>query len=1695
MKYRTLLFFILLFLPLFLTFPLSADTPVKVGVYLNSPLVFWDSAGRVQGIYIDVLEYIAAQEGWQLEYVPGSWRECLERLEKGEIDLLVGIGYSEERDEKFDFTNETLLSNWGQVYTRKRSGIESIPDLQGKRVAVLTGGAFYATFKDIIERFDVDCQFVEADDYATILQLVAEETVHAGLVTRLYGLQHEKEYNVEKSPIICCPIELRFAVPEGKNYYLLNAIDMHLVALKENGNSVYYQSLSKWLEVGAVTGVSFPAWLKWALVGAGGLVVLLLGGTFLLRGQVQARTKELEEEIVVRKEAEAEVQRRLQEVLLLNRVTTLIASSVDTQDALCQVCAELARFLRVPQAGFALLNPERTSATVIADYHQPDDPGAVGVVIPVENNPSMVYVLENKAPLVVAEAQTDPRLAPVHEVMRQRHVQSILIVPVVVEGEVIGTLGFDAFQKRVFDDSEIELVQNVASQLGQTLKRKQAEEALRRERDLAKALERAASVVNSTLDLDQVLDYVLEQVCQVVPNDATNIMLIEGEQARIVRWRGYERFGAEEFVSTVAFNISDAPNLRQMVESKEPMFIADTATYPGWVHVSEQEWLRSYAAAPIVVRDKVIGFLNVDSATPGFFTQAHAEDLRAFAGHVAAAIENARLYEAERRRRAELETLHQASLQLTSTLELSPVLEAILDYALKLMGADDAHIFLYDGQRLTFGTALWAGGYQLDPYSEPRPHGLTYTVARSGERIVVSDVNSHPLFQDYRWGGAIIGLPLRIGERVVGVMTVAFQQPHDFDENEVRILELLADQAAIAIENARLFEEAQSTSQRLAVVNRIAKAVGATLQLDDLMETVYQEITSIFEADAFFIALYDEENGELDFRLRVDQGQREPPERRALGIGLTSWVITEGKPLLVRDLEAEKDNLPPPQLWGTMEWPSSWLGVPMRISGRVLGVICVQAYRPYAYDEQEQLLLSTVADQVAVAVENARLYEAVWQELVERKQAEEALRESEEKYRNLVERANDGIVIVQDRLLKYANPRVAEIMGYTAAEMINTSFTDYVYPDELPKVLGRYERRMAGEEVEPIYETALRHRDGRRIEVELNAGVIMYQGRPADLVFVRDITERKRVEAQVRRLLDQQIAVNRLALALGESLELNEIYHIIYEHVRELMDAESFIVSFYDAETRLIRAGYVVADEEVLDVTGFPPIPLEEEGRGTQSQVIRSGEPLYISDYRQAVKKTGTQYSFSEKGIVVEGEPLLEEDFTRSALYVPMKIEGETIGVMQVQSYRLDAYTQDDIDLLSSLANVAAVSIQNARLYEAIQEELAERQRLEEQLLQSQKMEAVGRLAGGVAHDFNNILTAIIGYSEFLLMSLEPGDPLYRDVAEIKKAADRAADLTSQLLAFSRKQIMQPKVLDLNITVDNMGKMLRRLIGEDIQLVIALEPALGRVKADPGQVEQVIMNLAVNARDAMPEGGRLTIETRNVYLDEDYARQHLDVQPGPYVMLAISDTGVGMDEETQSHLFEPFFTTKDVGKGTGLGLATVYGIVKQSGGHIEVESEVGTGTTFKIYLPQIEEEGDSARQTWRPDSPLSGRETILLVEDEEVVRDLARRVLAQSGYTVLQARHGQEALQVCKDYEGTIHLLVTDVVMPGGMSGRQLAEQLIALRPEMKIMYISGYTGNAIAHHGVLDSGTAFLQKPFSPAELTKKVREVLDLS
>jgi signal transduction histidine kinase/DNA-binding response OmpR family regulator len=560
----------------------------------------------------------------------------------------------------------------------------------------------------------------------------------------------------------------------------------------------------------------------------------------------------------------------------------------------------------------------------------------------------------------------------------------------------------------------------------------------------------------------------------------------------------------------------------------------------------------------------------------------------------------------------------------------------------------------------------------------------------------------------------------------------------------------------------------------------------------------------------------------------------------------------------------------------------------------------------------------------------------------------------------------------------------------------------------------------------------------------------------------------RRAIQEYERLLERIAA---LAQSLGTSRDLKTVYRAVKDFSLASTPCDSIFFSHYDEARRTRKATYVWSGGDETDVSALPPVEINDDAH---SVAVRTGQIVFADDDLQDA---------------TAGKPVSEsggESDTRrpkSALIVPMTVMGRVIGAIELRCLEPVAFRPEHATAMRMAANLAAVAIENVRLIEQEHER-------EAQLRQSQKMESVGRLAGGVAHDFNNLLVAINGYSELTMRRLAEGDPLRRNVEEIRKAGERAAALTRQLLAFSRKQVMQPKVLCVNDVVSDMDKMLRRVIGEDVELTTRLDPELGYVKADPNMIEQVVLNLCVNSRDAMPVGGRLTIETSNVLLDEEYVGLHVGVRPGAYVTLAVSDTGCGMDEETRQRIFEPFFTTKEKGKGTGLGLSTVYGVVQQSGGHVWVYSEVGHGTTVRVYLPRVDAVAKEPTSEPATVALYAGTEKVLLVEDDDQVRLVAGEILSSSGYTVLEATRMSEAVRHCAE-NPDIALLLTDVVMPR-INGKELAERLAKVLPRMRVLFMSGYT-ETVVHDGVLDQGLNFIQKPFTPTALLRKVREVLD--
>jgi PAS domain S-box-containing protein len=720
-----------------------------------------------------------------------------------------------------------------------------------------------------------------------------------------------------------------------------------------------------------------------------------------------------------------------------------------------------------------------------------------------------------------------------------------------------------------------------------------------------------------------------------------------------------------------------------------------------------------------------------------------------------------------------------------------------------------------------------------------------------------------------------------------------------------------------------------------------------------------------------------------------------------------------------------------------------------------------------------------VAERTAEIV---NINEGLEREIADRRSAEEALVVSESEHRSLFDNATMGIYrsTIDGKIVK-ANEAFAKMLGYDSVnEVLRCDLEKDIYfdPAQRAKLIAERFPSGAADGLEIVW----KKKDGNPIWVHLNAKAVSDD--QGDIVYfdtcVHDVTKRVQAEeslqeANERALKDYEQLVERIA-ALGQTLgnarDLTAIFRALRDFAVVSVPCDGLAISLYDQEKETRRVAFCWTEGKEFDPRDVSDIPVRD---GTTGRAIKSGNVLIDNNYHQALQETQT--------VITVGEQI-DERTPRSALSAPMSVMGRIVGCVEVQAHKSESYQQEHATAMRMAASLAATAVENVRL---IEREHAK----EEQLRQSQKMEAVGKLAGGIAHDFNNLLTAITGYSELSLREINADTPLHSKISEIKKAGDRAASLTRQLLAFSRKQILQPKVLDLNAVIPEMEKMLRRLIGEDIVLETLLDAGLGQVKADPGQIEQIVMNLCVNARDAMPDGGRLTIQTNNIHLTQSYRNQQVLIREGRYVMLSVTDNGWGMDAETQARIFEPFFTTKELGKGTGLGLSTVYGIVKQSEGAIWVYSEVGKGTTFKIYLPRVDQPNSQEVATESRAVP-HGHETILVVEDEDIVRALATEILKQQGYRVLSAINGEDGLRRFKEFDGAIDLLITDVVMPR-MSGRELAENVALIRPETRILYMSGFTDDAIVRHGVLDDGVFFIQKPFSPDALALKVRTVLD--
>jgi PAS domain S-box-containing protein len=1129
-----------------------------------------------------------------------------------------------------------------------------------------------------------------------------------------------------------------------------------------------------------------------------------------------------------------------------------------------------------------------------------------------------------------------------------------------------------------------------------------AEEALRRYAGRLKTLREIDQAILVAQSPEAIAEVTLRHIRDLVPCQRASVVSFDvaSGMALIIaaHLNGVSELSAGRSMPLRAHGLTDD------LPTGRPHLVEDIRTQTERSAGLEQllaEGIRSYLSVPLLSEGQLLGALELGAQDPHAFTAEHVEIAQEAAAQVAVALQQARLrLELEghtaklEQHAAQLEALRQVGLELTAQLDVDALLHSIATWAMDLLGGTAGGLYLHEPEqnslvwRIGVGTNLPPKGARL-----ARGQGLAGQVWDTGEPFFVNDYQ--------HWEGrappsaglrnvAAVSAPVHWGEEFLGVLSVMADTPHAFAQADAELLTLFATQVAVALRNARLYEAARGRAEDLAVVNHIAAAVGSTLHLDDLLETVYKETTPIFQADSFFIALYDKEKEELEFRIQMDEGVRTPPDRQSAGIGLTSVVIARRKPLLISDLEQEQHQLPAPLLWGSGKLPASWLGVPMSIGERLVGVICVQSYKPRAYDEDDQLLLTTIADQIAVAVDQAQLYQT--------------LHDSEEKYRTLFEQANDAVFIVtlEGHLLE-VNERACHLLGLERQELLQRTMADIALSSagEVWADLEGLAKRGLRTEMEYV------RSDGSRVPVEVGLALLQVAGQKLVLALVHDITQRKQAE-RARRFT--QFAVDHLGDAAYWMAEDGQFTYV------------------NDAACRSL--GYT--REELL--------------RMAIHDIDPSFSPQVWAEHWRQVKERG---SFTLESL----------HRTREGQLFPVEI---AVNFLEFEGREYNCAFAHDI---------------------------SRRRQLEEQLRQAQKMEAIGTLAGGVAHDFNNILTSILGYASLVQQEIPDNSPQHADMETIIASARRAAELTEQLLTFARRSTQAERAaLDVNDIVQEIAKLLERTIDKAIAIELQLAADLKPVKGDASQLHQAVLNLCLNARDAMPDGGWLGITTQNTRIEVTDAREDLPIGAGDYVVLSVTDTGCGMGPAVLERIFEPFFTTKEQGR--GLGLAMVYGIVRGHGGAVQVRSEPGRGTTFKVFLP-VHEEVTPARTAGPEDLP-SGRETVLVVDDEGDVRRVLQRILERGGYQVIPAADGAQAIDLYCQRSGAIDLVVLDVIMPR-MGGGETFRRLREINPFVKVLLSSGYSesGQATA---ILDQGACgFLSKPYGVDTVLRKVRQVLD--
>jgi len=1407
-------------------------------------------------------------------------------------------------------------------------------------------------------------------------------------------------------------------------------------------------------------------------------------------------------------EALAELSRLSSETLDLGTVARRVVESVRTLLG----ARESALYRLVPETG------DLAALALMGEREQALGPGAVfprgtGVV---------GLAARERRPIATPNFADDPRIdhdPSILERLEGTVHRAILALPLLVKDRVIGALAVCDNAGRIFMESEIRLAQAFADQAALVLESVQLFDDAARRRHEVDVLAEVVGQINSSLDLAAILSRIVAGACELTGADGAQIALREPgiDGVRVIHRRGARSAADDALIGLLIEPGKGSGGL--VLTTGQPFRTTNYAEDPRITrdYADRVEAVGVIAQIVIPIQDgELKGLLYVFNRTARAFTDRDEAALSRLANHAAVAIGNAHLLAEMKDRRREAEVLAEVGRLVSQSLEPDEVGQRIVESVGRLLGSAIATLYRISLDTGDFVLVASAGVGVDWNRTLPRGTAAVGLAVREGGPVSTPDALSDPRITlapetraalEHFEHRAILALPLVVGERVFGALAALGRTGRVFTPDEIRLAQTFVDQAAIALDNARLHSETTRRKWEAEVLAGVGRLVTESLDPDEVAGRIADSLRALLGGLSSVLVRVEPVSGALIGRHMSADGSGFDIVFPA-GTGAMGRAVSTRRPVATTNILTDPRIALTPELRESLQSQPhrSALALPMIVDDRVVGAIAVGDHEGRSYDGDEVRLAQAFVDQAAMALEKARLFEdserrrreaEIFAELASQITAsldlDTILKKVREASRELCQ-ADLGVIATRDsttqamRLRHWPGAPEPPLDRIVPGEglggqvlLTGRPFRTDDYQHD-PRLRNDFQPLTQPEGVEAALAVAI------QTEARVEGMLAVFNRSP------RPFTDRD--EARLTRLAAQ----TGIAIRNAQLLEARRTYQARLEglldvshELSRIQPVEELLGAIAAACGRVLESesvGFRLVEGAELVVAGLWGDAKEtmstrriKVGESLSGIVAATCAPLRLDDvtedtrlipvHRSAVKRLGY----------------------RAFLGVPIKVGERVTGVLSIRTRRPTGFSKDDETIATAFASQAATALENARLFREVQVAAEEVSRAQAALLQAQKMDAIGRLAGGVAHDFNNLLTIIHGRCEILLKRFERGTKPRQDLDLIQRTAHRAAALTKQLLAFSRQQVLQPRVLHLNAAVGESVSMLQRLIGEHITLTTVPSAQRDLVKADPTQLEQILMNLAINARDAMPRGGRLTIETADTELDENFAREHPGAATGPHIRLSVSDDGVGMSAEIQGRIFEPFFTTKDKGRGTGLGLSMVYGIVKQHGGYIGVRSEQGRGTTFEIYLPCATEIEDTrAEQGPERDGESRGSETILLVEDEDDVRELTREILEMAGYTVLEAARGGDALRLCHDSARPIDLLLTDVVMPQ-MSGPDLARQVLELRPGTKVVYMSGYTDDALGHHGVLEADIVLLPKPFTPESLMQHLRLALDAS